>query len=172
MKKLFAILTALCLLLCCAATAETYVNWSDFEAQIAESGLEGNFYTFDEIAVKLWVPNFLMPGELTDQDKEDGYIGWFTSEDQSAQIAVMYVPLGGMSLEEYGANLEEAGAVGVGYGTINGLPTVSYQMPDNNSVNVAFTTEAGYVLEIIMFPADDEGAVSMWTLVAASIQPE
>lgn len=171
MKKLFAILTALCLMLSCAAFAEaanTY-SWADGEAAAAEVGLTGEFVTFDEIAVKIWIPATMQQMELTDEDREEGYIGYFA--DDEASLSVMYVNMEGMSIEDYAAQLAEMeGVEQIALLDINGLPGLRYQVPENDSLNIAFATEAGYILEVIMYPLSAEGAEIGWGIVATSIQ--
>lgn len=170
MKKLFAILMALCLMLSCAALAEAVeVNWSDVEAGLADSGVTGEFVTFDEIAVKIWIPEGLPAVELTDEDREAGYIGYFANEE--AQMAVMYVNADGMSIEDYMTALEGTeGVESIALLNINGLSGVRYQMPENDSLNIAFATEAGYILEVTMSPLSADGADVVWSIVGASIQ--
>ena len=57
MKKLFALTLALCLMLCSAALANELV-WAG-EVEEAASQIDGEFQTFDEIAVKIWIPAVL-----------------------------------------------------------------------------------------------------------------
>ena len=173
MKKLFAILMALCMLLSCAALAEGVeeVNWSDIEATLAEAGVNGEFVNFDEIAVKIWIPEGLEAVELTDEDREAGYIGYFQNEE--AQLAVVYANVDGMSIEDYAAQLAEMdGIQEIAMLSINGLPGVRYQMTENDSLNIAFATEAGYILEVTMAPLSADGAAVVWGVVGASIQAE
>ena len=66
--------------------------------------------TFDEISIKMWMPTVLAAVELTDEDKEGGYIGYYMTEDESAAIAVVYADVDGMSLEDYKAALADNGA--------------------------------------------------------------
>ena len=92
MKKLFAAMIALCLLLCSAALAEetVQVNWSDyFEGAVAAADVAGGFVTFDEIAVKFWIPDMLKPVELTDEDRANGFIGYYADENNEAKLAVV-----------------------------------------------------------------------------------
>ena len=171
MKKLFAILVALCLMLS-AAMAETAVevNWNDYFGPAVEAaGVEGEFVTFDEIAVKIWLPSQLQAVELTDEDRQKGYIGYFTSED-GATLAFIYVNADGITREDYAALLQQSEDItDVEIAVVNGLPCVNYRMPAQDSVNVAFTTEAGNILEVIMSPASVENAEYVWGAVAASI---
>lgn len=171
MKKLFAIVMVLCLMLSVALAEEApALNWSDFESALEAGGVAGEFYTFDEIAVKIWIPEGLNAVELSDEDKEAGYIGYFAPDDGSAAVAVMYVDVQGMSLEEYAEKLPEYGATEIEVGTVNGLPCISYNLPEQDSVSVTFATEAGYVLEVTCSPASEENAELVWGAVVSSIQ--
>lgn len=171
MKKLLAVVVMLCMLSCCALAEEVpSLNWADFESILEQSGVTGQFYTFDEIAVKMWVPEGLDAVELTEEDVANGYIGYFAPADQSAALAVMYVDVNGMSLEEYAATiLPEAGATEVEVGTVNGLACISYKLPEQDSISVTFATEAGYVLEVTCWPASEENAELVWGAVVSSI---
>jgi hypothetical protein len=74
MKKILCALLMLCLLVPAALAEETTLNW-ETAAQILEAGnVTGEFHTFDEIAVKIWLPEGMLPVELTEEDKENGYI--------------------------------------------------------------------------------------------------
>ena len=175
MKKLFAIMMALCLLVSGTALAEAAeeVNWSDVAEVIEASGVNGDFHTFDEIAVKIWIPEGMNAVELTQEDIDKGFIGYFAPEDQSASLSVVYVDTDGMTLEEYGENLANMeGVTEIEFGTVNGLPCVTYEIPEQSSMSIAFTTEAGYVLEVTCWPLGDENAMLVWGAVTASIQPE
>jgi len=173
MKKLLAVVMALCLMITAALAEEApALNWEDFAPVIEASGVTGQFYTFDEIALQIWMPEGLDPVELTEDDVANGYIGYFMPEDQSAAVSIVYVDVQGMSLEEYGEYLtNEAGATEVEVATVNGLPCVSYKLPEQDSVSIAFTTEQGYMLEVTCVPVSEENAELVWGAVIASIQP-
>lgn len=171
MKKLLCVVMALCMMMA-VAMAEPALNWEDFEPVLEAGGVTGEFYTFDEIAIKIWIPDGLEAIELDDASKEEGFIGYFLANDESAALSVVYVDVGGMSLEEYAQVLaDEAGATEIEVGTVNGLPCVSYMLPEQDSTSVTFTTEAGYVLEVTCAPVSEEGAELVWGSVIASIQP-
>ena len=173
MKKLLAFMLALCLLMTVAlAEAAPALNWSDIEPALEAGGVAGQFYTFDEIAVKIWLPEGLDPVELSDEDKANGYIGYFALEDNSAAVSIVYVDVNDMSLDDYAAYLSsEADVTEVEAGTVNGLPCVSYMLPQQDVTCVTFTTEAGYALEVTCGPTSEENAELVWGAVIASIQP-
>ena len=169
MKKIIALLTLLCLLLTATALAEE-VNWADIEPTISAYGLEGDFVTFDEVAVKIWIPSSMQQLELTEEDVEQGFIAYFLDDDETAQISVVYVDTDGMSLTDYADQLPEYGATDIAIETINGLDAVTYTVTETDSLSVAFTTQKGYILEITMAPISVEGADIAWGIVGSSIQ--
>ena len=170
MKKLIALIMVLAVaLFATGALAENAVNWSDIEAQV--EGIEGDFYTFDEISVQIWVPAVLENIELGQEDVDAGYIGYFQAADGSAAVGVQYVNVDGMSLEDYAAALPEYGASEIEMGTVNGLPCVSYTLPESDAGAAAFATEAGYIFEVSAAPISDEGFASLAAIIMASIQP-
>ena len=165
MKKLFALVLCLCMLCGCTALAENEITWEQVEPMLEEGGVKGDFYTFDEIAVDIFIPDGMEEAELPD----DSYIGYFASEDGSA-VAVMYVNVEGMDLETYAAALTDVGATGIETGTVNGLPCVTYEVPENQTVNIAFTTEAGYILEVVCGPVTTDEEKLAASVIMASIQ--
>lgn len=168
MKKLFARVLTLCLLCGCCALADDTMVW---EGEMAEKAAQiaGEFKTFDEIAIKIWVPDVMPAVELTDEDKEEGYIGYFSTADQDAGIGVQYANVEGMSLEEYAAELANSD-IKSEPATINGIACLTYEYEGNGIC--AFTTAAGYILEVSCGPLANEGFAGIAALVFASIQPE
>ena len=71
---------------------------------------------------------------------------------------------------ECSSALEGVGATGIERGTVNGLPCVSYEMPANQTMNVAFTTEAGYVLEVVVGPVTSDVEKLAASAILSSIQ--
>lgn len=172
MKKLIAVLLSVVLMLSAVSALAVDVNWADLQEQGAELIAKGDFVTFDEIAVKMWVPTAFTAVELGDEDKEAGYIAYFMTEDQSAAIGVQYVDVSGMALEDYKAMLPDYGATELEDVTINGLPAVTYVIAETDTVVTAFTTQMGYILEVSVSPKSNEGVASIAAFVMASIQAE
>ena len=154
----------------------TELNWSDVEGYLDQLGIEGDFVSFDEIAMKMWLPDNLKEVELTDEDKEEGFIGYFESTDDSDEqsaVSVVYVDLDGMDILDYADQL--AGMDGVSDiepGIVNGLPCVSYEMKDQDSGTLAFMTEAGYGLEVTCTPVSSDEAQAMVAFILSSIMPD
>lgn len=181
MKKLFAlILAALMVLGCVAVTsaeqAQTLqLNWEEYAAEIeaseeAKATLAGDFVTMEEIALKLYIPAAFEQVELTDEDREAGYIAYFAMGEDMG-IGIQYVDADGMSLEEYAQLLTED-SIECTNAVVNGLPALAYSFTedDRETAVLAFSTEKGYILEISFVPANDKGFAAVATVVMASVQ--
>ena len=110
MKKLFALILAVLMVLGCVAVASAeqaqtlQLNWEEYAAEIeaseeAKAALSGDFVTMEEIALKIYIPAAFEQAELTDEDREAGYIAYFTMAEDKG-IGIQYVDMSGMSLEE------------------------------------------------------------------------
>ena len=181
MKKLFALILATLMVLGCAAVASAEqvqtleLNWEDFEAEIEASeemkaAWSGDFVTMDEIAMKLYIPASFEQTELTDEDREAGYIAYFAMGEDMG-IGIQYVDADGMSLEEYAQRLTEDG-IECTNAVVNGLPALAYSFTENDRETsvLAFSTEKGYILEIAFAPTNDEGFGAVATVLMASVQ--
>ena len=154
---------------CAEETLE--VNWSEIEAHVEEAGLEGSFVEFEEAGYTVWLPDVFEEDELTDEDKEEGYIGYYVTEDESAVVAVMHVEWG-LSLEDYKEYLAGEETVSELEDVIlNGVPCVSYDMEENDTTSVALVTDEGYILEFTFAPMSDEEFSEVAVIIASSIQP-
>ena len=182
MKKLFAMILAVLMVLGCAAVAsaeqvETLeLNWEDFAKEIEASeemkaAWSGDFVTMEEIALKLYIPASFEQAELTDEDREAGYIAYFTM-GEDAGIGIQYVDMGGVSLEEYAQLLTEEYGYECMDAVVNGLPALAYSFTENDRETsvLAFSTEKGYILEIAFAPTNDEGFAAVAAVLMASVQ--
>ena len=168
MKKFAALMLALCLMLGCTALADNEITWEQVAPTLEAAGVTGDFVTFDEIAVKVFIPTGANAVELSDEEREKGYIGYFT-DDSGDAIAVQYVNMDGMSLEDYKASLEGTeGVTELEAGTVNGLPCLSYEY--NGNMVCSFTTQKGYILEVAVGPLPDDNAKLAASFILASIQ--
>lgn len=186
MKKVLAIL--LTVLMICSlsvpawaakndAQTMTELNWTEVEEQIKEAGIEGDFVAFDEIAVKMWMPSVFQAVELDDEEKEDGAIACYMTEDEDAIVYVIYEDVDSATLEDMQEYVkEEYGVKDAEIGLINGLRALVYTIEaededDSDVLCVDFETEAGYMLDFNFSPAEDEDFLTVAYLMLYSIQP-
>ena len=105
--------------------------------------------------------------------KEQGFIAYYQTADEDAAASVVYADVQGMDLETYKAELEKTeGVEKIEDLVVNGIPCVSYDMPEADTTCISFATEAGYILEFSFKPMSDEGFQSVVAYMGASIQPE
>ena len=173
MKKILVTLVTLALLLvlpCALAEEVPAINWADAESVTEE--IEGSWYTFDDVAVQLWVPDIFENAEITEDDDES-LIGKFVLPDDSVAIYAQYVNgYDGATMEDVIASIEESGGQEIERCTLNGMDAVSYSIPDVDAVYVTFVTERGNFVQFIFTPVSDEGFASVAQLVTVSIMPE
>ena len=173
MKRILATLIALALLMvlpCALAEQVPDINWADAEA--ATEGIEGSWYTYDDIALQHWMPDIFENKDLTEDDSEE-MIAKFELADGSAGIYVQYLTgYEGATMDDTVATLESNGATEIERCTLNGLDAVSFSVPDVDANYVVFVTERGNYVQFIFTPASDEGFGSVAQLVTASIMPE
>lgn len=173
MKKFLCAVLMICLLISSAAMAESVnsLSWETFVPVLEAAELNGEFHTFNEVSVKMWLPEGLNPVELSEEDKAKGIIAYFMPDDKTAAVSVVYTNVNGMSTEEYAEAVKGIeGTTEVEIVTVNGFPCVTYKMPEKDVVCAGFITESGYVLEITCFPASAEHADVLWGAVVCSIQ--
>ena len=156
---------------CAAAGQKHEIHWREVEKAVSEAGLPGSSVSFDEIAIQMWVPDELKAAELTEDDREEGYIGYFMSEDEKAAAAVMYVDVGGTDLSSYKAMLEQDETVsGVDEGVLNGLACITYDIKEADASCAAFATQGGYILEFTFSPVSDEHYKMLFGVMLSSIR--
>ena len=166
MKKIFALMLALCLMLGCTALADNDVSWEQVAPMLETAGVTGEFVTFEQVAIALFIPTGAVAAELPDES----FIGYFVSEDGSDDtIAIQYIDVNGMTLEDYQAAVANVeGVSGLEAGTVNGLPCISYEY--NGNMVCSFTTQMGYVLEVAVGPLSDDDDKLAASFILASIQ--
>lgn len=151
-------------------SAAVEMRWEDEEEEVSD--IEASFVDFDEIGLKLWVPDFLEAVELTEDEKENGMIGFFQSEDGSASVIVEYPDKdaeGG--IEEYEAALKEGeDVISIQYYLINGIECLSYDLMDSDTSGLAVETEEGDVVNFLFSPMSDDESASIFLTMMCSIQ--
>ena len=172
MKKVFAFVCSFLFLLSIASVSYAEGEPSDlyWEAlgEIAESvfGEEAHFVRLDEVDAKIWIPDYLEPATLSDDDVANNAIACFMPADESEMIYISYFDVNGLSLEAYQKQLATAGYTS-NIIQVNDIPALLYAMPENNSIIAVYSTADGYFLQLIFYPADN-----FFTLVLSSVQPD
>ena len=168
MKKIFALMLALCLMLGCTALAEepTELNWADVEAAAEEVG--GQFIPID-LGLAVWAPNdYYVLSELNEEYTSKGIYAMIAPEDFSGAIALQYVEANGATALECVSNIE--GAVDPKEMIINGFPCVNFDLPSMDATCVAFETEQGNLFVVSFLPLSNTDFAAKATIMVASLQ--
>lgn len=151
---------------------EEEIRWEEIAPRLEERNLTGRFVTFDEVALSFYLLDGFYEVNLTKENREEGYIGYYATGDQKYQIAVMYVDGLGMTREEYIGVLPDLGAEDLTLDTINGLPVLVYRLPEDDSLVASLMTEDGHYAELTFYPQSDEGMAALTDLMLCSIMEE
>jgi hypothetical protein len=149
-------------------------NWEDTENEEGADEMIslGKFVTFDEINCKMWVPvSVMQEDDLTEEDKENGFVARYVMADGDAAVGVQYIDASGLSLKDYKAILEDMDeASEVRDVVVNGIQGVAYEIKDQDSCHVSFTTDYGYILEFSWVPVSNENVAGLAVVMMSSIQ--
>ncbi len=159
MKKLFALMLALCLLCSCAmAEEETAVlNWSDVvNEQIEASG------TFQQLSIPdigtliYWVPSNMAAVDVSQIQAEVPPVAVFASADENYTLTVYALTITG--IEDYLTELQGKGASGFKNITVNGIDTVACESEEENMDILVIPVTETMVLVYFFTPlnGDDE----------------
>lgn len=174
MKKFLVILMTLALLLMLTvASAESVhaINWAD--VNVESTGIAGTWYTFDNVALKIWVPDIFQNMDLTAEEAEQGIFGKFAPADQTAVIFASYHQgQEGATMDDLISTIKGNGVKDAERVLLNGLDAVTYSMPEGDAMYVTFVTESGNYVLFTFAPASDEGFAAVAQLVTASIMAE
>ena len=187
MKKFLAFVMVLCILssIQVSAFAAKQVKksnekkeylWSDVKDAVKESGVSGRFVTFDEVALTFWLPDELKD-VLEEEDKKEGYIGIYLTDDGEGYVDVTYEKSEWDTLEKMRDDYIAEQVDGVELVTINGMDALEYLLKDeeNNALYwcEAFLTDAGNLVTVSVYPVtEDEDSQYLVFTIVSSIQPE
>ena len=158
-----------------ASGESTVITWEEIVAEedAAELLASGDFYSLEDSGWKMWVPKALKPNELTEDDLDNGYVGYFTTGDQSAVISVVRSEIEAEDIEGVKALLaEDEDVSGITDLTINGVPFVSYMQEDQETACLTVVEKDGIATTFTFRPSSDDDFMSLVLVMAASIQQE
>lgn len=124
--------------------------WEDCAAELEAAGVEGDFYKLDNLNAIVWIPSFMEPQELTEEDLAVDCIAYFASEDGAYFVSVALPNLG----VDYDGGLEllkDRGVKNISEAKVNEFYIVCYSYDDaegaeHNSAVVFFND--GYALNL------------------------
>ena len=172
MKKAIALILSLMLAIASAAACAENLEWKDGKTDDVMPA--GEFHTFEEAGLKAWIPSYMDEVELTEEDRTQGFLAYFSQSDNSHMISAVYVDTGSLKTqEEYGKALEGVeGVSDISAITVNGLPAVFYNLKENETSTVTIIEGNGKVFELTVYPATGDENLAAALYVFSSIQAE
>ncbi len=151
----------------------TEFNLEEFEKSIKDPESEGRFELLDEVGLKFWLPEGFREVELTKEDRKDGFIKYYTTEDETSAISISYYDANIRILEELKAELEkEIDVANIETVLVNGRYAVYYDVIFDDIFCFDFPADSGYVLEFTFYPLYDQHfQESTAAAIVSSIQP-
>ena len=170
MKKILALVMALCLL--CSVAMASEVTWADIEPQLVENGLTGDYVVLDQLGLKIWLPTGLNAVAVSDEDAAAGRLAAYTADDQSAYLVVDAVNMGEMTIDQLLANVSSSDTVAEAEMLkTNGLTVVSYKNTAADCLTAALVDTNSNIIMFTMGPASAEGSELVFYFIMASLQP-
>lgn len=148
---------------------EEYTNEAAWEI-IYDYNLEGYSETLKEVGLRFWFVNYLEKISLTEEMEASGYLGFYACDN--LRLVVLRQDYG-MDLEQYHAEVIEAGYKEVELADVNGREFVLYNEPmrDGSFCRVAAAElPDGEILEFVFY-ADDASRAIYFDLTVATICP-
>ena len=173
MKKLFAVMLALCLL-CAVAVAEegNIANWEDIEPNLEAMGLTGDFVSLEQLGLKIWLPAGLNPVEVSAEDAAAGRLALFMADDNS-YLAVDAVNVEGMTIDQLFENTKATeGLSDVDMISANGLNAVVYKSEASDFWSASLVDTNSNIINFVMGPASADGSQIAFSIIMSSLQPE
>ena len=172
MKKFFAFMLTLALVLSVSGALAESVTWEEVGAAAVETyGLEGDFVSLSELGLAIWLPSTLGAAEVSEEDAAAGRYLLFVDQDQECYLAVDTINVEGMTLDQAYQNAVDNGMTGPEIVNINGLSAVTYADETNNIGCVVLVDTNSNMIIFSFGPFSEEGADMIFYLICSSIMP-
>ena len=176
MKKLLSLLLSFLLLLSLSsavfAEEESNLSWEGFGSVAGDVlGEDAHFVPIPEVNAKIWIPDYLEPVFLTDEDRANDVIAEFRSFDETQLVRITYFDAPGFTLGDYKQVLEDNGIQGVLI-EVNGIPVLFYFDAESDMMIANYITTDNFLLQIFFYPYSDETSFFLHEVILSSIQPD
>lgn len=173
-KRILIILIAMLLLFSFSTVAfasENSLAWEEYGQLVEEAfGDEAHFEMLEEVDVKIWIPDKLVPVELTEEDLDVSAIRCYSTVDDSFMMYITYIEAEGMPLETFQKYLLERNN-DAEMATVNEIPCVIAYNEDRDVLYNTYLTTNGCLLQILFSPLEDNITSSLAMIILSSVQP-
>ncbi len=173
MKKLFAAILSLCLMLSAVAVfaeaaAPKEINWSDYTEQASK--VNGELVHINSTDLQIFVPAEFKDNEISAEAAQKGNFLLLTAEDGKAAVNGQIAP---MSLDTFMAGVGQQ-AQNVTQLKINGILCTNFNLVNNGvlSTCIAINTDQNSTLLFSFTPANQDPYTNLIRIMVASLQHE
>ena len=170
MKKIAALLMLVCIaVMPFAALAEVpSITWQEVgEPFVAQYELQGDAVALSDIGLAIWVPADLIYTET----EEEGRLYLFIDKDQECYLAVDFVNVEGMTLEQAYENAVNNGMTEPEIVNINGVSALTYKNDDANAGQIVLVDTNGNMIVFTFAPVDSEAGQIAYAVIGSSLTP-
>jgi hypothetical protein len=129
--------------------------WSDLEDQVEKLGYSGDFYAYNALGFRMWIPDeYQQIDELTEEEEEKGYLDGFVTEDGVSQITVRYQDFGEDVTYEDILESAEGQYDDAVTCVVNDIEMLLLSCDDGETVNVFINMTDGAFLQICYLDLD------------------
>ena len=150
------------------------LNWDDnMTKEFTDKGLSGQFFTIDELDLKLMIPEGMAQRERTEDEAKNNIATVFADEKNEKTVKIRFDEIAGCtSLEDVAKMLviNPENKVEIGFAKINGLGAVLVKNAEANTVSAVFPANEGRFLQVICSPVSDPAMFELFQYVIASVQ--
>ncbi len=155
MKKLVAMLLALCLL-GSFALAENTLSWENVTEEVAAAGTFYKVVLPDNPEILYWVPNVLQPVPEEQLPEENRPVAYYMAVDGETTYALAVYALNVPSVETYVNSMPESGYENIMAFEVNGLSCFSYSFAATNTEGMVLPLTDELVLAFVVSPVDGD----------------
>jgi len=171
MKKLFALMTVLCLLCCCALAETAETSWEQVE-EFATATYPGEIKPLGVYSLGMYVPDSFHAVEVTDEQRAAG-VYFILEDDNGCRVSGTYQSLGDNGVDYLIDELTKAGATDLTEIIMNEIPAINYDLVINEvqtSNLLFFNANDNTFLTLSFGPTDNEDFRPISSIMVASIQ--
>ena len=152
------------------------IGWADVEDAVEESGVSGTLYTVenDVFGFEIWIPDGLEPSSYENMYEEDDICALFADAEAKQRVVVTYRDLQCDSLEgvvELLKSNEDAANIRANYTLVNGLESLLFYFPAQDSVNLAIPVTDTWFVQVTVEPVSDKALNAVSGFILASVAP-
>ena len=176
MKKILSLVLALVMLASVSAFAEySLTEYTYDESLFADVG--GDWLAFEDFGVMFYLPDVFEALEVSAEEAEQGVVANFATSDLSGVLSIAYGPAVDLEgnaigfadgLADFYASL---GMSNVDVVMINGLPVVSFTMPDMDMLSYCLFFNDSTQVVFSFAPASSSNLALLAGLTMSSLQP-